>query len=428
MKQSAIVGLIAAVSLVNLALLSTALWLLLADRDELASEAPASPAAGPGGPLAGLSPEELRLFREGRVLFRRRHTSSMGLGPVFNGTSCDACHFTDAFDPIPGGPSPLTVVRFGRTTADGRFDPLPGGSLLQRSFFVGSPPECREVLPPQATIVARRITTPTFGAGLIEAIPDATLLGFADPDDRDGDGISGRAHRVPDRAAETEARPRAGADDRAPERVGRFGWKAQRATLLGFSADAYQSEMGITNDLFPDEVAPNGDRDRLITCDPVADPEDRADPRTGLRAIDKLANYLRLLAAPPRGRITGKVERGEDEFRSVGCADCHVPEMMTGSSPIAALDLQSVPLYSDLLLHDIGTGDGIVQGRAAGTELRTPPLWGLRFRRVFLHDGRAATLERAIREHAAEATQSRRDFEALPEAKQSQLLAFLGSL
>jgi CxxC motif-containing protein (DUF1111 family) len=211
-------------------------------------------------------------------------------------------------------------------------------------------------------------------------------------------------------------------------RVGRFGWKAQQASLLGFSADAYLNEMGITNDLALQENAPNDDEVRLRDCDQVPDPEDAPDAETGRRGIDNFENFMRFLGPPPRGEITAQVMRGEAIFREVGCAQCHTPAMQTGPNPIAPLDQKTVPLFSDLLLHDVGTGDGIVQGGAGADELRTSPLWGLRMSHPFLHDGSAATIEEAIRRHAGEATRVTRRFRRLRSAQREDLLAFLRSL
>jgi CxxC motif-containing protein (DUF1111 family) len=365
-----------------------------------------------GDPLPGLTTEQLALFREGKTVFEKEFKADEGLGPTFNGISCAACHFTSIRTPVSGGPSSASVTRFARIKDDGSFDPLPGGSLLQ---LMAIEPECREVVPSDANVMIKRTTTSAFGAGLMEAIPDETILASADPDEADRDGVSGRAQIVVDPAT-------------GRERVGRFGWKAQQATLLGFSADAFQGEMGITNDLFPAEQLPNGDATRLARCDRVPDVEDKVDPATGRRGIDKLANFQRLLGAPPRGVITAEVMQGEDVFKAIGCAACHVPQLMTGASDVAALNLKSVPLYSDLLLHDIGTGDGIVQGRASGREFRTPPLWGLRSRQLFHHDGRGITIEQAISQHAGEAAQSKTKFDQLSAAERLKLLAFLSSL
>src|SRR5207249_4032470 len=200
------------------------------------------------------------------------------------------------------------------------------------------------------------LSTPLFGAGLIEAIPEATILQNADP----GDGISGRPNRV--------SNPDTGQTDA----LGRFGWKAQVATLHQFAGDAYLNEMGITNPSFPHENLPQG-QPIPPGCDTVADPEDNGD---GVIAFE---NFMKFLApAPPR---TGTVTVPQ-VFSDLGCAKCHVPTMMTGPNPVAALSNQPVNLFSDLLLHAMGAGlaDGIEQGSAKGDEFRTAPLWGLSHR------------------------------------------------
>jgi CxxC motif-containing protein (DUF1111 family) len=297
--------------------------------------------------------------------------------------------------------------------ADGTFRELLGGTL----FHLFSVPDhrCQPQIPPEANVIARRIAIPLFGAGLVEAIPDEALLALEDPDDRNRDGISGRAAIVADAAT-------------GDHRAGRFGWKAQHATLLAFGADAYTNEMGITNDVFPQEAGLGIAPERLRICDPHPDPEDRRDPRTGRRAIDNFAAFMRFLAPLSRGPV-GEVERaGERVFNEIGCASCHVPVLTTGPSATPALHRQPVALFSDLLLHDVGTGDGIPQGAARAEEIRTPALWGLRFRRPLLHDGSAATPEHAISSHRGEAESARREFERLSPDSRAALLAFLRSL
>jgi CxxC motif-containing protein (DUF1111 family) len=210
-------------------------------------------------------------------------------------------------------------------------------------------------------------------------------------------------------------------------RVGRFGWKAQHATLISFGADAYRNEMGITNDLFPRESAFGIPAERMRICDPFPDPEDRREPRTGRRGIDNFASFMRFLAPAGRGDVDDHVRAGEQVFGNIGCATCHVPALQTGPSSNPLFHYKMVPLFSDLLLHDVGTGDGIQQGAAEPNEIRTPALWGLRLRRPLLHDGNA-TLEEAIRRHAREAELARRGFERLSPAERAALLAFLGSL
>lgn len=365
-----------------------------------------------GGPLPGISAQEFERFRVGLEDFLEVEEPEDGLGPVFNGRSCAECHSI----PAVGGSGTIIEMRAGRRDAEGNFDPLPGGSVFQ--LFSIPPHTCQEQIPPEANVVAPRKSIPLFGAGVVEAIPDEALAALADPNDRDGDGVSGRVHWVTDAAS-------------GAARAGRFGWKAQQATLLSFCAEAYLEEMGITNELFPSENAPNGDKERLSRCLPVRTVrgiEDVADRFTGLRGIDNFEAFLRFLAPPPRGKITDLVQRGERVFAEIRCASCHVPVLLTGASANPAFDRRPVPLYADLLLHDIGTGDGIVQGAALGEEIRTPALWGLRVRRGLLHDGSAATPSEAIRRHEQEGAEARRLFQSLPPEDVTALLAFLDSL
>jgi CxxC motif-containing protein (DUF1111 family) len=180
--------------------------------------------------------------------------------------------------------------------------------------------------------------------------------------------------------------------------------------------------MGITSPNFRLENCPNGDCS-LLRCDPVADPEDDGS------GVEAFADFMRLLAPPPRGAITLEVEAGEQVFSRIGCAGCHVPTWTTGSSPVAALNGVTFHPYSDFLLHDMGPlGDGIEQGQARGTEMRTMPLWGLRERTSFLHDGRTRSLSEAIGAHAGQGQAARDQFEALSGPEVQQLLEFLQSL
>jgi CxxC motif-containing protein (DUF1111 family) len=210
--------------------------------------------------------------------------------------------------------------------------------------------------------------------------------------------------------------------------VGRFGWKAQHATLLAFGADAYRNEMGITNALFPGELALGVDEYRMSICDPIPDPEDIVDPRTRRRGIDNFASFMRFLAPIARQTADASAQNGELVFAALGCAACHVPSLPTGRSSNPLFDRRQVPLFSDLLLHDVGTGDGIPQAAADGREFRTPALWGLRLRRPLLHDGSAATIEEAILRHGQEAELARRGYVQLREIDRAGLLAFLRSL
>jgi CxxC motif-containing protein (DUF1111 family) len=359
-------------------------------------------------PLPGLTDSQLADFNAGLDEFGEVEDIEEGLGPVFNGKSCAECHGV----PSTGGSQPnVGVARETRISRvfNGRFDPLDGsvsvdrgGQLLQQRVTINLQ-GCKvkgEDVPPEATIVSIRLTTPLFGAGLMEAIPDSTILGNR--------SNGGRANFV--------LNPDTGATE-----LGRFGWKAQVATLHQFAGDAYLNEMGITNPTFRQENRPQGET-IPPGCDPVPDPEDDG---SGVTAF---TNFMRFLAPAPRGPITAQVQRGEQVFSQIGCASCHVPTMMTGPNPVAALSNKPVNLFSDLLLHDIGTADGIEQGLAKGNDFRTAPLWGLSRRNRFLHDGRSNNIEDAILRHDAEAQNARNGFVGLPQSDHDALLAFLDSL
>jgi CxxC motif-containing protein (DUF1111 family) len=360
-------------------------------------------------PLRGLSEEELARFNRGFGLFARPVTVEEGLGPVFNDVSCGACHFAPPF----GDANLRFEVRFGLVVG-GAFDPLTdlGGDLVQtrgigkrgRVVFRG------ERVPDEANVVTRRLTTPLFGAGLVEAVPDETLRQIAARQRDQGiDGVSGRPHPFPDPATGRTS-------------VARFGWKAVVATLEQFAAGAYLNEMGITNPGFPDENCPQGDC-ALLRADPVPDPEDDGSD------VAAFADYMRLLAPPPRGPRDAETDEGEGIFEAIGCAICHQPAMRSGPSPIAALDRKLFRPYSDFLLHDMGAlGDGIAEGDASTREMRTAPLWGLRVRPRLLHDGRTTDLAEAILAHDGEGGSARDRFAALDDAQRRALLAFLNSL
>jgi CxxC motif-containing protein (DUF1111 family) len=369
-----------------------------------------APPVLPGDPLPGITATEFELFRMGLDDFTEVETAEDGLGPAFNGTSCAVCHSAPAI----GGISTMTEVRAGYRDENGKFMELGGGTL----FHLFSVPNhrCQVQIPPEANVIARRFPLPVFGAGLVEAIPDEALIALEDPDDRDGDGISGRAARITDVAT-------------GRERVGRFGWKAQHATLLAFSGDAYRNEMGITNELFPNESANGIDAATMALCSPPrSGVEDVRNRQTGLRGIDNFENFMRLLAPIGRGPIDDKVRAGEQLFLSIGCASCHTPVLITGRSSNPVFDRKEVHLYSDLLLHDVGTGDGIEQSAALAGEIRTPSLWGLRLRRPFLHDGSAATIEGAILRHDGEAAAVIERYNSAAPAGRSAMLSFLKSL
>jgi CxxC motif-containing protein (DUF1111 family) len=361
-----------------------------------------------GDPLGGLSAALITAFQDGRDDFEDTESTESGLGPIFNRDSCAACHS----QPSTGGSSNIFVTRFG-VLANGVFDPLAafGGSLLQENAIV---PQCMEHIPAQANVVIKRQTTPLYGLGLIEAIADSTIAQGVKK--TAVDGVKGRAAMVTDVVS-------------GQVHVGRFGWKAQHSSILGFAADAYMNEMGITNRYFPTENAPNGNQALLQQYDTILDPEDEIDPATGKGDVDKVADYMRLLAPPPTVRFTTNAGSGQGIFLQIGCTNCHTPTLTTAANSIPALNLQKVNLYSDLLLHDMGSlNDKIQQGDASPTEMKTPPLWGLRASAPYLHDGRAATLDAAIRAHDGEAKNSRDRYTKLGKSQQQWLIEFLNSI
>jgi CxxC motif-containing protein (DUF1111 family) len=367
-----------------------------------------------GEVLPGLTPAQLARFDEGKLAFEKVFSPAGGLGPIMNDESCAACHSL----PNVGGSGAKVVTRFGK--AGPPFDPLAnlGGSLLQREAIA---PECLEFVPPEADININRITPSVFGAGLIEAIKPADITRretFPPP------GVSGRAHRVHALEDPNEARPK----------VGRFGWKAQVATLLSFSADASLNELGFTNRLLTVENAPNGNQQTLDLCDNVPDPEDGPDGQ-GFHQIDRQTDFQKFLAQPPQ--TPRSLMPGEAIFASIGCASCHVASAYLTGPAEAPLAGKTIKPYSDFLLHDMGSlGDGIVQGDAKENEFRTPPLWGLRARAkiALLHDGRVtgATLEQnlqdAIAAHTGEAQASANAFAGLVTADKDRVVRFLLSL
>jgi CxxC motif-containing protein (DUF1111 family) len=360
-----------------------------------------------GDPLPGLDDTLLADFAVGKSEFIAVEIQEGGLGPIFNGNSCAACHSAGAI----GGASLERVTRFGRSVGH-RFDSLDhfGGSLLQANAI---DPSLQERVPAEANVVAQRVTTPLFGAGLIEAITDASLIASANRPKPDG--VRGKASLVLDVAT-------------GESRVGRFGWKAQQATLLAFAGDAYVNEMGITSRLFPTENAPNGRTDSIAPYITVGVVEDVVDPITGKGDIDVAADFMRLLAPPPAAPYNPS-QPGARVFEKAGCAACHTPVLVTGPNKIAALSNKPAQLFSDLLLHDMGSlGDGIEQGTAKGRDIRTAPLWGLRARPAFLHDGRVTTVKGAIEAHDGEALRSKQRFQMLSPQEQAELLAYLGSI
>lgn len=331
---------------------------------------------------------------------------------------------------------PVREVRFVRN-ADGSAD---GGvhalfTIAGRSDAVG----CSLAQPDFAGEVARgnaiyRIPTPTFGAGLIEQIPDAEIARNAASEGelKQRYGIRGRPNIVMPFHTIT-GQPNKNGNDGT---FGRFGWKAQNKSLLVFSGEAYNVEMGITNEAFPTE------RDETAGCQFAPTPNDvttldAPSLLAGLNAIEKFALFMRFLAPPqpssdePGGAAS--IVQGRQVFNQLGCGLCHTPSMTTGASTVSALHRQTVTLWSDLLLHDMGAGlaDGVAQGQASGREFRSAPLWGLGQRLFFLHDGRTSDLRLAIDQHASRGSEANgviANFRRLPEGDKQHLLNFLRSL
>lgn len=362
----------------------------------------------PGEPLRGISPAERARFDSGRAVFAQVFTPETGLGPLFNANACAECHE----DPVSGGTGDEVerhAAAFHPEATGRACDELPafGGPVFQDSvtpLLRAALGIDREPVPPAATAVAARTTPDVLGFGLLDAVPDSAILALADPDDRDGDGISGRPNRFFD------------------GRLGRLGRKALVPTLREFNDGAFQIEQGITSPSVPVEGTVAG-RPLPAGTDPAADPE--------LQAHALVVNdaFVRLLAPPASIKASREARRGRDVFTQTGCAACHVPALRTGDNPIAALKNKEVAAYTDLLLHDMGAElADICFGLATPSEFRTEPLMGLRLATQFLHDGRAKTPEQAIDLHGGEGTRSRDLFRALPAEDRAALVAFLRTL
>jgi CxxC motif-containing protein (DUF1111 family) len=374
------------------------------------------PTAKLGSPLPGLTADQLTHFQAGLTEFQSVEGPDDGLGPVFNEASCATCHVTTNKNNVAiGGTTGRLETRFG-TIANGVFDAMAyaGGSLLQDHAIgavnVNGPYTfVPEQVPGTATIVAKRRTTPLFGLGLVDAVPDQTFQTLAQLEKSLMPSIAGTVAMVPDISSGTN-------------KVGKFGWKGQNPTLFQFSGDAYLNEMGVTSPQFPNENCPQGDCSSM-THNPVPSLNDDGTD------VQKFTDFMAMLAPPPRGPITTSVQHGEILFHAIGCAQCHRPTLITGANPVPALNQVVFHPYSDFLLHDMGSlGDGIVQGPAGATMMRTAPLWGLRFEKLLLHDGRASNPRDAILAHDGQAKPSRTLFNSLSFGQKSDLIAFLNSL
>ena len=421
--------------------------------------------AGAGDPLPGLSASQLKLFQAGRADFEEVDGVGEGLGPRFNLDSCGGCHS----QPSLGGTSPAVnpqvavATQFGaRNTVpyfvtlngpvrEARYKYNPDGTrdggvhalfvISGRKDDSGDASKCTITqenfwAQGQSNNIVFRIPTPVFGAGLIEAIPESAIIDnqAANANGKASLGISGRPHRI----RVTGATNNNGNDGT----IARFGWKAQNKSLLLFSGEAYNVEMGITNELFPQERDETQNCQLARTPNDVTDP-DGATPAATISGIEKFAFFMRFLA-PPTASLTlpgsaTSIASGRALFQSTGCAYCHTPTLYTGNAASRALRNKPVQLYSNLLVHKMGPGlaDDIIQGQAEPDEFRTAPLWGLGQRIFFLHDGRTSDLLVAIRAHksagnsrfqASEANAAIDKYNQLNESQKQDLLNFLRSL
>ena len=379
-----------------------------------------------GDPIAGLTAAELAAFQRGRIVFEHRFKPSEGLGPLYNSTSCSSCHST----PTSGGSSKLyrnfyLARRGDPASAGGQFDLPDLPSPVIPAYGPNEPhktahftlqggrrpiPETSGGLPVQ---VAQRNAIPIFGVGLFQLVSDTTIIGLSDPDDTDGDGISGRYNR------DTSG-------------IGRFGVKAQSNNIEAFTRPPLMNQMGITSDPFLGEDSrvtgqqvSGGSNDTLRDGDGVPDPE------ISRQDLGDLIAFSTFLAPPQPLAMGAAAQRGEATFGSLGCVKCHVPSLPSSRGPVRA--------YTDLLIHDMG--DDLADHMSFGTpqpstldgpttyrEFRTQPLWGVRLHAPFLHDGRAETLQEAIAMHGGEAAAIRDAYLALSATEQEELVAFLESL
>ncbi len=397
----------------NPKLKGTALLIILASIQTAVSQATEAPAG-----FDGLTNGFLRQgdFEHDKELFEERRTIANGLGPVFNAQSCAECHT----NPVTGGSSQVSALRAG--IFDGKkFIEPPGGSVIHDRATDAS---LQSKVSDKWNVKTSRLSTNTLGSGFVEAIGDDTLREIAKRQSQQSNGeIHGQVVMV-----DVIEVPGA-------KRVGRFGWKSQHASLLSFNAEAFRSEMGITNALFPTENTANGRS--------VAEFDTMADPENNGWGVALLTEFVRATKAPPRDStlaVTEEALSGEQLFEEIGCGLCHTATITTvpvgtvinaGTFKVPpALGDKTIHPYSDFLLHDVGTGDGIVQngGQSTRNKLRTAPLWGLRTRSRLLHDGSALTPLQAIKRHQGESATVITQFKELTATEKSQLLKFLESL
>ena len=381
------------------------------------SQNPGSQSQGNGFPIPSGD-----TFGANQATFEEVDGVDKGLGPLYNAQSCVACHQ----NPVTGGISQVTELRVGHKDSRGNFvnpsitinngqTTIPNRSLVNDRAVCA---QAQERTPGSENIRTFRTSLNTLGDGFVEAIDSNTLLNIANRQpSQSGGRIAGEFIQVP--VLESPGQVRGG----------RFGWKNQHASLLSFSSDAYLNEQGITNRLNPTDVT--------TICKTTTDPEDQDND------IDRFATFMRATKAPPVDAAllaTGDGQTGQQLFSSIGCNICHLTSITTappgtvingGAFVVpAALGSKVIHPFSDFLLHDVGTGDGIVQNGPADTanKLRTAPLWGVRTRDRLMHDGESLTRNDAILRHAGEATSVINNYRNLSTTQKNQLITFLNSL
>lgn len=362
------------------------------------------------GTVEGLTHEELARFLKGDVAFNEVFTRETGLGPTFVATSCISCHAGDG----KGHPS-TTLTRFGQIDETGNLFLHQGAPQLQNRGLPGFIPE---QIPAGATFA--KFTPPAnTGLGFIQFVTDADILAMADPNDSDGDGISGVPNwiDIPDFVI-----PSSTAISQNGKYIGRYGKKAAAHSLLHQTANAYNQDMGITSVFRPIDVYTNLE----------------IDPEVATSTVNDVVFYLQTLKVPiQRNQNDAIVKQGATVFNQINCTGCHKSELKTGHSPIKALSYKTFAPYTDLLLHDMGSGldDGYTEGNAKTHEWRTPPLWGIGLsegsqggNHFLMHDGRARSIEEAILMHGGEATNSKTNYLKLSQSEKEALLKFIKSL
>lgn len=418
---------------------------LLAAPAALAQAVPATPV---GSPIPGLSPQELALFLDGKEAFQHAFTLSEGVGPIFNAQSCATCH---GF-PAAGGSESGTahnVTHFMLNPAGGNFELALelGGPVIQRHSIAEVPggEGCAlrgETVPPLPQITTTlRHTPPVFGFGLLDAVPDEEIVARQGAQPFKRPGVLGVANY----GIELESLGLLQAFSFDPTRtqpygatrVGRFGWKSQVGTLWQFSTEPFNVEVGVTTPFFPRENTPNGGP-VPAGCQLAASP--KPNDVASVQSL-RLFHFQAFLAPPSRLPRSASAERGEEVFHRVGCDDCHRPELHTArdyylplpdgtAHRVDALSGKRLEPFSDLLLHDMGPGlkDGRIMGRGGPQTWRTTPLWGIRFKNRYLHDGSALTEDEAIVRHGGEGQSSTDAYAALSAEEKQALLDFLETL